>query len=422
MRRRVYVALVLAAVLGIGGAPTARAEAPAFALFDAATRYLAVAYAGPAKARFAAILPEASAALAARCDRTPDCPAQVAFDVLAPVFAASGDPHTRLLPPEAFARYVEARLGGALRAGVGLAVRSPANGLGLVVLDVAPGTPAAAAGLARGDRIVRLDGAWLPAPAAERRAAWDAAVASGPMLVRVVRAGIGPFEVRLEAAPISVDRPPDLAWLEGGIAWLRVPSLLPVGAVAPAVHRLLAEAQAAGAEAVVLDLRDDVGGAYDATIVIAGAFLDDVERVFLGPAACVGLRYHDGVLDTYDPLGGTHAFEVVRGAERWAGSAVVLVNARTASAAEALAYDLQQAGVPVVGEATAGMANAAVAMVRLPEGYGLLLTVALAVGTDGAPLPARVVPDVPVPDDAMVLAAGCDRALEAARRLLLGSR
>ena len=422
MLRRGYVAVVLAGVLGVGGAIPARAAAPALVLFDAAARHLTVAYAGCADVPLAALLPEARRTLAARCAGSPDCAAETALDVLASVFAAAGDRHTRLLAPDALARFVEAQRGAALRAGVGLVVRSPTHGLGLVVLDVAPNTPAAAAGFERGDRIVRLDAAWLPAPAVERRAAWDAAVATGTVLVGAVRAGLGSFEARLESAPVPVDRPPNLAWSAGGVAWLRVPSLLPLGAVAPAVHRMVAEAREVGASALVLDLRDDVGGAYDAAVTIAGAFVDEVERVFLGPAACVGLRFHDGVLDTYDPLGTTHAYEVVPGAERWARPVVVLVNARTSSAAEALAYDLQQAGIPVVGEATAGMANAAVVMVRLPEGYGLVLTVALAVGVDGAPLPARVVPDLLVPDDAMALAAGHDRVLEAALRLLAGWR
>jgi carboxyl-terminal processing protease len=112
----------------------------------------------------------------------------------------------------------------------------------------------------------------------------------------------------------------------------------------------------------------------------------------------------------------------VPGAVRWTLPAVVLVNARTASAAEAVAYELQRAGYPVVGETTAGMANAAVAVVPLPYGFGLVLTVALAVGTDGRPLADRVVPDVVVSDDLMGLAEGHDRVREAGWALLAGGR
>jgi carboxyl-terminal processing protease len=277
-------------------------------------------------------------------------------------------------------------------------------------------------GLARGDRVVQVNGIWLPARADDRRSVWDAAVRGDAVVVRVVRAGLGSFEVRLVAVPIPVERSPSLSWLDGAIAWLRVPSLLPADDVAPAVHRLLADALAAGAVGLLLDLRDDIGGAYGACVAVAGAFVDDVGRVFLGPAACVGLRYRDGVLDRYDPLGSAHAYEAVRGAVRWTLPVAVLVNARTASAAEALAYDLQEAGIPVVGEVTAGMANAAALLLPLPEGYGLVLTVALAIGADGAPLPDRVVPDVVVVDDLMVLAEGRDLVLEAAWTLLAGGR
>lgn len=422
MLRPARVAAALVAALLLGGATTVRAEAPAFLVFDAAARHLTVAYAGPGEVPLAWLLPDARATLEDRCAGAPACPAEVALAVLDALLAVAGDPHTRVLAPEAFARLLEANAGGSLRAGVGLRVRAPSHGLGLVVVDVASGTPAAAAGLMRGDRVVAVNGAWLPVQAGDRRAAWDRAVADAPVVVRVVRAGLGTIEVRLDAKPVPVHSPPRLSWLDGDIAWVRVPSLLPADAVALSVHRLLEEADASGAVGLLLDLRDDDGGAYGACLTVAGAFVDPVERVFLGPAACLGLRYHDGVLDTYDPLGTTHAYEVVRGAVRWSQPVAVLVNARTTSAAEALAYELQRAGIPVVGEATAGMANAAVALVALPDGYGLVLTVALAVDADGVPLPDRVVPDVLVPDDLMALADGEDRVLEAGWRLLVGVR
>lgn len=422
MVRRVRVLVICVTASWLVGASAGFAEAPALVVFDAAARHLSLAYAGVAEPPLAERLPAARTALALRCATVPACPAEAAHEVLAALFAEAGDPHTRVLAPEAFARLLEANAGAGLRLGVGLVLEPPRHALGLVVLDVGRGTPADIAGLGRGDRVVKVNGAWLPARREDRRAAWDAAVRSGPVLVEVVRGGRGSFEVRLEARPIAVDRSPSLAWLAGGIAWLRVPSLLPADAVAPAVHRLLADAFTAGATGLLLDLRDDIGGAYGACLEVAGAFVEDPERVFIGPTACVGLRYHAGVLDTYDPLGTAHAYEVVQDAVRWARPVVVLVNARTASAAEALASELQRAGIAVVGEATAGMANAAVAFVPLPEGYGLVLTVALAVGPDGAPLPARVVPDVVVVDDLMALAAGQDRVLEAARAVLAAER
>ncbi len=422
MFRRVRVLALFLAVSWIGGTAAGFAEAPAFVLFDAVARHLSLAYAGLAEPPLAERLPAVRTALALRCAATPACPAEAAYEVLDALLAEAGDPHTRVLAPEAFARLLEANAGAALRADVGLVLQLPTHGLGLVVLDVGAGTPADIAGVGRGDRVVRVNGAWLPARPEDRRGAWDAAVVGGPIRVVVVRAGLGSLEVRLEGVPIPVDRPPSLSWLDEGIAWLRVPSLLPADAVAPAVHRLLSDARSGGAEGLLLDLRDDAGGAYGACLAVAGAFVEEVERVFIGPAACVGLRFHAGVLDTYDPLGTAHAYAIIQGAERWTLPVAVLVNARTTSAAEALAFELQRAGIPVVGEATAGMANAAVALVPLPEGYGLVLAVALAVDANGVALPARVVPDVVVIDDLMALADGRDRVLEAAWALLTADR
>jgi carboxyl-terminal processing protease len=418
--RRVRFPNVLVVAMWLFGATVAWAAEPAFVLFDAVARHLSIAYAGDAEPPLAERLPAVRAALEMRCAEESACPADAALAVLGPFLADAVDPHTRVLAPEAFARVLEANLGGAVREGVGLSVHPPADGLGLVVLEVARGSPAAAIGLARGDRVVKVNGAFLPARAEDRRTVWEDAVRSGPLALRVVREAVGSFDVRLEPILLPVDRPPSLAWLDGAIAWLRVPSLMPAGAVAPAVHRLLADALADGAVGLLLDLRDDAGGAYGACLAVAGAFVEDVERVFVGPAACVGFRYHDGVLDTYDPLGTAHAYQALRGAVRWTLPVAVLVNVRTTSAAETLAGELQRAGIPVVGEATAGMANAAVALVALPDGYGLVLTVALAVGPDGTPLPDRVVPDVLVVDDPMELAAGHDRVLEAAWALLVG--
>ena len=419
---RVRVLALFLTASWLGGTTLGFAEAPAFVVFDAVARHLSLAYAGVGEPPLADRLPAVRDALAVRCAAVPVCPAEAAYEVLDALLAEAGDPHTRVLAPEAFARLLEANAGTALRMGVGLVLEAPTHGLGLVVLDVGTGTPADIAGLGRGDRVVKVNGTWLPVRPEDRRVAWDAAVVSGPILVEVVRAGLGSLEVRLEAIPIAVDRPPSLTWLDEGIAWLRVPSLLPADTVAPAVHRLLADALSARAVGLLLDLRDDAGGAYGACIAVAGAFVEDAERLFVGPAACVGLRFHAGVLETYDPLGTAHAYEVVQDAMHWTQPVAVLVNARTTSAAEALAYELQRAGIAVVGEVTAGMANAAVALVPLPEGYGLVLTVALAVGADGAPLPARVVPDVLVVDDLMALAEGRDRVLEAAWELLARER
>lgn len=412
MRQRI---LCVAMLVVLGVTPFARADAPALELFEAAARHLALGYGGAAVPHPRELLAAARADLLAACADDAACPAEEAAAVLSALVAGLDDPHSRLLDPEGFARWSE-RMGVAgERPDVGLWLAAPAGVEGFVVLDVLPDGPAAAAGLSRGDRIVRLDGAPLPASGEDRHAAWRAALARGAFDVVVQRADAAPRAVALATVLQAPDVPPSLTWLEGGVAWLRVAVMLPTQRLAPAVHALVAEAIDGGARALLLDLRDDPGGAWCDCVDVAGAFVADVERVFVGPSACIGFRYRDGALDTYDPLGTARVRVPVPGAVRWTGPAAVLVNARTSSCAESVAHELQRAGIPVVGEPTEGLANAAVAMVPLPHGYGLVLTVALAVDAGGVPLPARVEPDVSVVDDLEALAYGRDPVLEAAR-------
>lgn len=410
--------LLCCLVLALGAA-VARAEAPALAIFDEVAQHLRVAYGGTAPVHPSLLLPPARAALAARCARAAVCPHELGLAALAGVLTELGDPHTRLIADGAGERIGREAADGDGRLAIGVAVRAPVDGFGLVILDAFPGSAAARAGLVRGDRIMAVDGVSLPAAVGERLAALETAVASGGLRAAVLRAGSEPFEVDLVAGPTPRERPPSLAWAAEGVGWLRIPSLLPGKEVATAVHRLVAEAEATGAHALIVDLRDDLGGTYDAVVAVAGAFEASVGRLFVGPLVGFGLRCDDGLLRVVDPFGRTHASETLPGAARWTGELVVLVNAHTLSGAESLAWELQRhAGARVAGETTAGLANTAVQTLPLSNGMRLVLTVATVYDLDGSPLPASVTPDVFVPDDPLRLAEGHDDPLEAALDLL----
>jgi carboxyl-terminal processing protease len=401
--------LTLGALLGF-----ALAQSPALDLFDEVAEHLTQHYGGVALVHPATLVPDARAALAVRCGERAACPEAEAVAAIDGLLAAVEDPHLRLLSVETFARLRHQAVGDGARTAFGVVVRAPRNGLGLVVTDVLFGSPAARAGLARGDRVLAVDDAYLPRVPERRTAAWDAAAADGALRAQVVRDASVAFVVDLVAAPVALERPPSLAWPAPGVAWVRVASLLPPECVASAVHRLLREAASSEAWAVVLDLRDDVGGAYGDALAVAGAFVGRAERTFAGPDVAVSLRYERGGLQVRDAEGRLVRVQRVADATTWSGAVVVLVNRRTASCAEVVAQDLQRAGVPIVGEVTLGAANTAVAIVPLANGMALSLSVATAHGPDDRPLPDRVVPDLLVADDLMALAAGRDAVLEAA--------
>ncbi|MDF1524304.1 MAG: PDZ domain-containing protein, partial [Trueperaceae bacterium] len=222
----------------------ALAQSQAIALFDEVAGHLTLHYGGVALVHPATLVPDARAALQARCGDRPACPEADAVAAIDALLAAVEDPHLRLLSVEAFARVRGQASGDGARTAFGVVVRAPENGLGLVVPDVVFGSPAARAGLARGDRVLAVDEVYLPRAPEHRTAAWDAAAADGALRARVVRAASATFVVDLVAAPVALERPPSLAWPVPGVAWVRVASLLPPEGVASAVHRLLGEAAA----------------------------------------------------------------------------------------------------------------------------------------------------------------------------------
>jgi len=404
-------------------AALAQAASPALTIFDEVALHLRLAYGGGAEVHPSRLLPAAREELAARCAGRADCPADVGIAAIEGVLAELGDAHTRLVAADDVAAMTREASEGDAPAIVGLVVRAPRGGSGLVVLDVVPGSAAARAGLARGDRIVALDGVPLPADAAERHATLADAVAGGRVRASVLRAEAPPREVDLVPGPAPRARPPTLTWVGDGVGWLRIPSLVPAEAVATDVHRLVARVAAVGADALIVDLRDNLGGTYDAVVAAACAFHPRVARLFVGPMVGFGLRCDEGLLRVVDAFGRARAGETLPLVARWVGELVVLVNAHTRSCAESLAWDLQRhAQARVVGEATAGLADTAVQMLPLSNGMCLALSVARVYDLDGAPVPSRVTPDVVVVDDALRLAEGHDAPLEAALELLVPRR
>jgi carboxyl-terminal processing protease len=400
-------------------AAVAQPVSPALVIFDEVAELLRIAYGGTAPLHPRELLPAARAALIERCAGRPDCPNEAGVAALEGVLVEVGDAHTRLVSATDAARLTsEVADGGGPRV-IGVIVRAPLDGLGLVVLEAVPGSAAAHAGLERGDRIMAVDGVFLPGAVGERLAVLEAAVARGRLRVTVLRAGAPPFDADLVAGPVPRARPPSLTWVAEGVGWLRIPSLLPAEVVVATVHRLVSEAGSAGARALIIDLRDNLGGSYDAVVAVAGAFEASVGRIFVGPMVGFGVRCDGGLLRVVDPLGRTQVSEALPLVARWTGELVVLVNAQTLSCAESLASELQRrADAHVVGEATAGLANTAVQMLPLSNGMRLVLTVATVYDLDGGPLPARVMPDLLVLDDPLRLAEGHDDPLEAALDLL----
>lgn len=241
------------------------------------------------------------------------------------------------LPLDAFSRYVppaEAAAARAERVGqTGLGLRlGPGRRGAIAVALLLPGSAAAEAGVATGDEVLAIDG--VPVSAAD--IALAALLLDGPegseAVLRLRRAGRvltvriprrGPVE-----ASLSVEARP------GGVVLLRIASF-PAGMAG----RLEAALAGSTARGVILDLRGNRGGVLSEALAVADLFLES------GRIASASGRHRDAgrAWDAAPPdlLGGRPV--------------VVLVDGRTASAAEALAAALadRRRGA-VVGSATRG--------------------------------------------------------------------
>ncbi|BCK70905.1 peptidase S41 [Streptomyces libani subsp. rufus] len=277
----------------------------------------------------------------------------------AEVVSRSGDRWSTIYTPGEYEDFQE-QLGGGY-VGVGLWVR-PADGGRIAVSRVQPGSPAARAGIAVGDRLRAVDGrSTRHAPVTEVVArlrgaasggAHGSAVAGSPVTLDLQRGDRRWTETlhrtRLRTRNVVVDRP------AGGHGPARVKVAAFTKGTGAAVRRAVREASTD--DGLLLDLRGNTGGLVTEAVATASAFLDG------------------GLVATYDVRGEQRALYAKRGGNTDL-PLVVLVDGGTMSAAELLAGALQDRGRAVlVGSPTFG--KGAVQMPsELPDGSVAELTV-----------------------------------------------
>jgi carboxyl-terminal processing protease len=270
---------------------------------------------------------------------------------------AALDAHSALLEPADFAQLQAATSGS--YAGIGVEVDGAAGGL-RVVRSIAD-SPAARAGLRSGDLIVGIDG--LDVGAANIDVA--AALLRGPpgSSVRLgVRRSAAATDALLKFQLVrsQVELPSIAAEsLAPGYGYLRIREFTAAtaGEVDVAVRRLRANA-GSRLRGLLIDLRDNPGGVLEAAGAIADDFLDH------GTIVSADGRARDARFRMVATPG-----DLIDGAP-----IVVLVNGRSASAAEILAAALRQNGrALLLGERTYGKGTVQTIM-PLSDGRALKLT------------------------------------------------
>jgi C-terminal peptidase prc len=272
--------------------------------------------------------------------------------------------HTHYLSPGVMRAFLSLVSGGQQSIGVGIKLGSDPSGL---ITDVAPGGPAAAAGLQVGDVIVGADGKNLTTSDTPSLAA-ALAGAQGTSVTLSFDRGGGPQSVTVTRGPYYFP-PLESRLLPGGVGYMRLSDFVISGTSLPNGTELLADLDqrlddldAQGAQSWILDLRNNGGGSVQTADEILGRFL---------PADVRSVRESDerGHLTFELAAGRLHARQLPM---------AVLINGGSASASEVAASALREAHRAVlVGQRTAG-AVASSELLPLPGGGGLQVAVAAA--------------------------------------------
>ncbi|MFJ9410783.1 S41 family peptidase [Streptomyces sp. NPDC101393] len=278
----------------------------------------------------------------------------------AEVVSRSGDRWSTIYTPGEFDDFQQQLDGGYV--GVGLWVRQASGGR-IEVSRIQPGSPAARAGIAIGDRLHAVDGRAVRGRpvteivsrlrgASRDRARGPAAGAGTPVELDLQRGtrhwGVTLHRTRLRTQNVTTDRPAGA----DGVTRIKVSAF--TKGTGDEVREAVREASPHGG--LLLDLRGNTGGLVTEAVTGASAFLDG------------------GLVATYDVRGKQRALYAERGGNTRI-PLVVLVDGGTMSAGELLAGALQDRGrAVVVGSPTFGKGSVQMPS-ELPDGSVAELTV-----------------------------------------------
>jgi carboxyl-terminal processing protease len=388
---------------------------PAQDLFNQAAYFIAVRYNGFSSAETSNFAAQFQADLDEACkDQLPNCPYSSAVPVLQKMMTALGDGHSYYLSPEQYqAQLSQARGLGSSTPRLGIITADAKDSFERLVADVWAGSPAAKAGLKRGDRIVGFNNQSAVSLGENFRPLLNKEVATGnEVLLNLRRAGM-PLELKVRGA--SVRSPlPTLRLLNKDVAYLRLPIFDVSGEVANTVHNLLRTQKNLPAK-LIIDVRDNPGGLATETVGAVGAFLEKSGFVLETRDGTTENVVEKGVMQ----LAGIRV-NVVQQPFLYKGRIVVLVNQNSYSGAEYFAQLLQdQKRASVVGAVSGGLGNTATIPFALLDGSAIFITVSRSLRLSGGYLPASVTPDVLVADDLELQSStGKDAVFEKALELL----
>lgn len=279
-----------------------------------------------------------------------------AYAALEAMLAKLDDPYTRFMTPQEFQAFSSQTSGQMVGVGMRLALDPETEAL--LVVQPIEGSPAIAANVQPGDRILQIDGTSTQGMTVEAAASQIRGEAGTTVDLLMQRNDTAPFTVTLTRARINLPVVTSALRESDGqrIGYLRLSEFNAQSA--EQMERAIQSLEQQQVEGYVLDLRNNPGGILDQAIMIARMWIDEgaivrtVDRA--GQVESVSAN-HTALTDK--PL-------------------VVLVNGNSASASEVLTGALQDDHrATVVGTQTFGKALVQ-SVNRLRDGSGLNVTIA----------------------------------------------
>lgn len=234
-----------------------------------------------------------------------------------------GDQHSTYMDPEDYKQANESLEGS--YEGIGAYVDTTRDYL--TITSPIPGSPAEAAGLLPGDKIIAIDGEDMTGINAELVRRKVLGPAGSTVVLTILREGADkPLEFSIVRARITIASATG-EMLEGNIAYLQVTTF--GSNTMPELEKALNELMPQNPKAIILDLRNNGGGYLQTSVEVTSQFLS--EGVVLYE------QYGDGRRTTYEVEPGGMATDPNI-------PMIVLINEGSASASEIVAGALQDSG------------------------------------------------------------------------------
>lgn len=390
---------------------------PASDLLQQAIGELRTHYYGYSVVDWDALAEQSGRELAQACTGQPQCGVEEAARIIARLVRNIGDGHTFYLSRERY-QQILARFAGKpdSRPVYGITIPAYADGR-VLISEVLPQSAADLAGVRPYDRVEAVNG--MPLTGLEDfRARINT---DQPVRLTLLR-GEERLQLTLSRQPYSLPVLPTLyapGGLPEGVLVLRIPDFAVYQQIGPRVHQLVLEAQARGARALIVDLRDNSGGEETECSSAPGAFVGNFALEMRTKSVAVPFGYADGAVLGNDPKDPNPPYRLNQAA-RFTGQVAVLVSPGTASCGEIMAYVLQQfGGIKVIGQRTAGVMNTATEFWPLADGSAIAITYIRTFKANGEALPAFVTPDVEMAYEPEAIArTGRDAMLEKALEVM----